>query len=277
MSTEAGAALPGDVATCHALIQQLEQTVTAQGRELAQLKHFLAQLLRRQYGPRREQIDPRQQSLFEAGPLPAALPASPAIVETRVKAHVRRGGGRQELPPELPRQRVEHDLSEEQKRCPGCGELRQRIGAETSAQLEFVPASLLVLEHVRYKYACRQCAEHVAIADPPARPIEKGLPGPGLLANLVVSKYSDHLPLYRLEDVFARHGVELSRSTLCRWAAKTAALLTPLYERMIERVRSSGVIHTDDTPVSVLDPSLPKTRTGRFWVYLGDAEHPYAV
>ena len=280
MSTEAcalPASLPDDPQLLKQIIAEQSATVVSLSRKLAQLEDSLAQLLRRQYGPRSEQLDPRQHSLFEAGQLPEAAPAPPPIVETRVKSHVRRGGGRQELPPDLPRERIEHDLAEEQKCCPGCGELRQRIGAETSEQLEFIPAPLKVLVHVRYKYACRQCAEHVAIAEAPAHPIEKGLPGPGLLASLVVSKYSDHLPLYRLEDIFARHGVELPRSTLCRWAAKTAALLTPLYERKIERVRTIAVIHTDDTPVSVLDPSLPNTRTGRFWVYIGDDENPYAV
>ena len=133
------------------------------------------------------------------------------------------------------------------------------------------------MEHVRWKYACRHCQEHVAIAEPPAKPIDKGLPGPGLLAQVAVGKFSDHLPLYRLEDVFARGGVELSRSTLCRWARCTAQLLEPLYQLMVDRVRRSRVIHTDDTPVSVLDPMLPKTRTGRFWVYCGDPQNPYSV
>ena len=103
------------------------------------------------------------------------------------------------------------------------------------------------------------------------------MPGPGLLSAIVVGKYADHLPLYRLEDVFARAGVELSRSTLCRWALQTADILEPLYRLMIERVRSSAVIHTHDTPVPVLDPALPKTRTARFWVYCGDWRNPYTV
>ncbi len=110
-----------------------------------------------------------------------------------------------------------------------------------------------------------------------AKPIGKGLPGPGLLAQVAVGKFSDHLPLYRLEDVFARGGVELSRSTLCRWARCTAQLLEPLYQLMVQHVRRSHVIHTDDTPVSVLDRMLPRTRTGRFWVYCGDSQNPYSV
>ena len=161
--------------------------------------------------------------------------------------------------------------------CPDCGEERQRIGCERSEQLEFVPAVLKVIEHVRWKYACRTCQEHVAVAPAPSKPVEKGLPGPGLLSAIVVGKYADHLPLYRLEDVFARRGVELPRSTLCRWALQTAEILERLYQLMIKRVCSSEAIHTDDTPVPVLDPTLPKTRTARFWVYCGDWRNPYTV
>jgi transposase len=143
--------------------------------------------------------------------------------------------------------------------------------------LEFVPAVLKVIEHRRWKYACRRCEEQVAIAPVPNKPIAKGLPGPGLLSSVVVSKYADHLPLYRLEDVLARSGVDLSRSTLCRWVMQTAAVLEPVYQAMVARVRSSESIHTDDTPVPVLDAGLPKTRTARFWVYCGDWRNPYTV
>jgi hypothetical protein len=117
----------------------------------------------------------------------------------------------------------------------------------------------------------------VATAAPAAKPIDRGLPGAGLLAQVAVGKFSDHLPLYRLEDIFARAGMELPRSTLCRWARQTADLLAPIYNAMIERVRRSRVIHTDDTPVPVLDPTLGHTRNGRFWVYCGDRDNPYSV
>ena len=115
------------------------------------------------------------------------------------------------------------------------------------------------------------------LADKPPQPIDKGLPGPGLLAQTITSKFSDHLPLYRLEDIFARHGVELSRATLCGWMASCAELIAPLYDLMVKRVLLSGVIHTDDTKVPVWDPTLPQTRTGRFWVYVGDMRNPYVV
>lgn len=117
----------------------------------------------------------------------------------------------------------------------------------------------------------------MAIAPPPPKPIEKGLPGPGLLAQIAVSKASEHLPCYRQEDILARHGVEIPRQTLCRWLRETADLLAPLASYMALLVRRSRVIHTDDTTVPVLDPAMPHTRTGRFWIYCGDAEHRYFV
>lgn len=280
MSTDA-ASHPDDVSLCHQIMDEQQATIAGLQQRMQRLEHYVEQLLRSKYGPRNERVDPNQLALFddEQRQPPEGSPPTDGGGEEGVvvRAHRRRGGGRSRLPDHLPRETVEHDLSEEHKCCPECGEMRQRIGCETSEQLEFVPAVLKVIEHVRWKYACRRCQEHVAIAAPPGKPIEKGLPGPGLLSALVVGKYADHLPLYRLEDVFARSGVELSRSTLCRWALQTAELLEPLYRLMIERVRSSAVIHTDDTPVPVLDPALPKTRTGRFWVYCGDWRNPYTV
>jgi hypothetical protein len=115
------------------------------------------------------------------------------------------------------------------------------------------------------------------VADKPPQPIDKGLPAPGLLSFVTVSKQGDHLPLYRQEEIFSRHGVDLSRSTLCDWLRQGAALFQPLYALKVARVLRSKVVHTDDTIVPVLDPSLPHTRQGRFWLYFGDRNHPYAV
>ncbi len=280
MSTEA-ASHPEDVLLCHQIMDEQQATITGLQRRTERLEHYIEQLLRSKYGPRSERVAPNQLPQFDVDGEQSPDASPPGDAERQdavvVREHRRRGGGRQALPDHLPRETVEHDLSDDEKCCPECGEQRQRIGCERSEQLEFVPAVLKVLEHVRWKYACRCCQEHVAVAAPPSKPIEKGLPGPGLLSAIVVGKYADHLPLYRLEDVFARAGVELSRSTLCRWALQTADILEPLYRLMIERVRSSAVIHTDDTPVPVLDPALPKTRTARFWVYCGDWRNPYTV
>jgi transposase len=277
MSTDASH--PDDVGLCHQIMDEQQATITGLQQRMQRLEHYVEQLLRSKYGPRSERVDPHQLQLFDAAATTADVSTSNADETDAVvvKEHRRRGGGRNALPDHLPREVVEHDLSDKERCCPGCGAPRQRIGCETSEQLEFVPAVLKVIEHIRWKYACRSCQEHVAVAPPADKPLEKGLPGPGLLSAIVVGKYADHLPLYRLEDVFARAGVELSRSTLCRWALQTAELLEPLYRLLIERVRSSAVIHTDDTPVPVLDPALPQTRTARLWVYCGDWQNPYTV
>src|SRR6516165_7076433 len=256
--------LPDDLALCHEIIRQQADTIRESQRRIEQLEHQVEQLLRRQYGPRRESVDPDQLRLFadeeaEGDPAPAPEPEDTAPARRRWRRR-----GRQRLPEHLPRERIEYELPAEELPCPDCGHLRVKIGEEVSEQLEYVPASMRVLQHVRFRYACRACQEHVAIADKPPQPIDKGLPGPGLLAQTITSKYSDHLPLYRLEDIFARHGVELSRATLCGWMASCAELLTPLYDLMVKRVQQSIIIHTDDTRVPVLDPTLPKTRTARF-------------
>ena len=236
------------------------------------------------FGPRSEKVDPRQLDLFQANEAVAVPGQDPRASDVSAEpeaeilvARTRRGGGRRELPANLPRERIEHDLSAPEKLCPCCGRPRERIGSETSEQLEYVPASLKVLEHVRFKYACRACEEHVAIPPPPPRPIEKGLPGSGLLAQVLVSKSSEHLPCYRQEDILARHGVEIPRQTLCRWLREAADRLAPLVSLMARRVKQSRVIHTDDTTVPVLDRTLPHTRTGRFWLYAGDVDHRYFV
>ena len=161
--------------------------------------------------------------------------------------------------------------------APSAGPSVGAIGEEVREQLEYVPASLIVLEHVRPKYACRACAAHVVIAPRLPEPIEKGLPGTGLLAHVVTSKLADHLPLYRQEGIFRRHGVELSRSTMCDWMAASAGLLEPIVKAMARRVLASKVIGTDDTPVTVQDHAGKGSKTGRLWAYLGDRDNPFIV
>ena len=151
-----------------------------------------------------------------------------------------------------------------------------KIGEDISERLEFVPASLLVIQEVRPKYGCKKGCSVVA-ADKPAAAIEKGLPGPGLLAQIAVSKYGDHLPLHRMETIFQRHGVELSRPTMCDWMGACAELAGPVWERMKQIVLTSKTVQTDDTPVPVLDRQLPRTRIGRIWTYVGDGNRPYIV
>jgi transposase len=218
-------------------------------------------------------VDENQLFLF-AAVVVAELKAEPKTVSRpQLK---RRGHGRQRLPQHLERCRVEYDLEPEERYCPECREALRPIGEELSERLEYVPASVYVIQEACRKYACpRGCG--VVTAAKPMQPIEKGLPGPGLLAHVAVSKYADHQPLHRQEQMLERQGVRLSRRTMCDWMGRCAELLRPLYEKMKEDVLASKVIQTDDTPVGVLDPDLTRTRTGRLWTYVGDNDHPYTV
>jgi transposase len=153
-----------------------------------------------------------------------------------------------------------------------------KIGEEVSEQIDYVPAYACVIEHIRPKYACKACQDGTVVtAEKPRQPIEKGLPAPGMLAHVIVSKYADHLPLNRLSHIFQRHGLHIHRSTLCGWMAASARLLSPLYRLMVEQVLASKAVHTDDTPVRVLDKDRDTTRLGRLWTYRGDDLHPYTV
>ena len=284
----AAATLPADLSTCHAMIAQLLESEHRKDRTIEQLEHQLQQLLRRMYGRSAEKLDANQLALFAdllkglQADQTVAPPSEPSPVPLPAPAPSPNGHGRRRLPADLPRERIEKDLSENEKPCPCCGQMRCKIGEEVSEKLDWVPAKVKVLQTVRFKYACPHCesqgnSPQIAIADPPLLPIDKGLAAPGLLSYVIVSKYSDHLPLHRLEKILDRHGIDIARSTMCDWMAQSAAVLRPLYQLMVQRVLASKVIHTDDTPVDVLDKKLPQTRTGRFWVYLGDRDHPYTV
>jgi transposase len=169
----------------------------------------------------------------------------------------------------------EHDIPDSEKKCV-CGCMKERIGEEESYQLEFVPGHFVKHRHVRYKYACRTCGAKgrdpkIQVAEKPRQPIEKSLAGPGLLGYIVTGKYADYLPLYRIEDIFARLGVPIARSTLSVWCGAVADLVKPVYDLMVTRVLRSKVIGTDDTV-------MPMQRVGgakrcREWVYRGDGDH----
>jgi len=274
--------LPKDPAALRQMVISLLEEVETKDRRVQQLQHWLEQLLRARYGPRRERVNENQLFLFavalvSAGREAPQEPEGSAAPEKAPRGAAKGPGhGRQRLPQSLERRRVVYDLGEGERQCPDCPEEMQRIGEEVSERLEYQPASLVVIQEARQKYACpKGCT--VVTAEKPMAPIEKGLPGPGLLAQVAVSKYGDHLPLHRQEAIFQRQGVELSRQTMGDWMRACAELGSPIYELMKERVLDSKAIQTDDTPVPVLDPELPHTRTGRIWTYVGDSEHPYTV
>ena len=186
----------------------------------------------------------------------------------------KRASGRQPLPRHLKRERIVHDLEDWEKHCAACDQHLHPIGEESSERYEYVPAQLTVIEDVCKKYAC---ACTVKTATKPPQPIEKSTAGASLLAQVIVAKMVDHLPLNRQEKIFERHGVEISRKTMCGWMAQTAELLYPLYESLKEVLFQSKVIGTDDTSVKVLDRKLPFARTGRIWPYYGDKDHAVIV
>lgn len=274
-----------------AQLEQVKREAADQIEALRQ-KHQaeVAAILRRFYGPRNERFDPTQLLLFGQRVDEVPLDEASITDEAGEPLVTRRPGnrhkhGRGKLPEHLPRVRIEHDLPPEQQVCPCCGNARHRIGEEVSEQLEYIPASFKVLQHVRFKYACRHCEQHgtstpIDIADKPAQhrgPIDKGLCGPGLLAYIITSKLGDHLPLYRLEHIFKRSGVQIARSTMCAWLDAAAQLVSPLVELMTQRVRGSRVIHTDETRVPIQAPGEGKCRSGRIWTYIGDPRNPYVV
>ncbi len=297
MSTDAAlpdeSTLPDDPETLKGMIRELLAMLQDREQRLDGVQQRLDQLLRRLHGPKGEHFRPDQPVLFDGGAEPASpTPNAPAPAEPLPVARIRSGHGRRKLPANLPRERVVHDVAEAEKTCPCCSSPRTKIGEETSEQLDYRPAKLFVVEHVRLKYACPKCLKTsseppseasdtppslIIVAPKPIQPVDKGLPGPGLLAHVITSKYSDHLPLHRQEAMIARQGVELSRSTLADWMAAAAHVLKPLYKLMLTQVLLGRVVQTDETRVPVLQPGSKQTKSGRLWVYVGDRDHPHTV
>jgi transposase len=279
----AGDHLPDDPVILKRMIQELLATLHEERHEREEMRARLHLLLQRLYGPRSERFDPSQPLLFPdmtqpAEPAPAATPPAEEPEATTKK---RRGHGRKRPPKDLPREPVHYRLTEAEQACPSCGGPRQEIGTETTSQLDYKPASLFVVEHIEHKYACPCCGKQgqpqIVAAPKPAQPLGKGSPGAGLLAYLIVSKYLDHLPLYRLERILGRQGLNLSRSTTCDWMAGCARRLRPLYDLMKGELVRSVWLHTDDTRVKLQGAATDETHWARLWVYLGDPQHPYNV
>ena len=259
---------------------------TATSYQVLQQEHAatlddLAWYKRWAYGRRHERFaeDKGQGHLFELD-LDAPSnsdPVEPASSDDAidVQGHRRRRKKREIDWDKLPQIRHEHDLPEKEKTCSCCGRQMDRIGEDVTRELELQPAKLEAHIHVRPKYACRCCKKGVCAAPLPQRPIPGGIAGPGLVSEVIVSKFGDHLPLYRLEDILARSGVYIARSTLCDWVKYAAELFQPLYELQRERVLQSAVMWTDDTSVTVLGGSQGSFE-GNFWAYIG-YEQPYSV
>ena len=262
------------------LMAQLDREFT----ERSKIETLLRELLDAKRNRKSEQLSADQLALFvaawqarqataeasesSAGPDDEGDDAKPGAGKTDRK---KKTGGRQPLPRHLKRERILHDLPDKEKHCDVCQQDLRPIGEESSERYEYIPAQLTVIEDVCKKYACA-CTVRTATKTP--QPIEKSTAGASLLAQVIVSKLADHLPLHRQEKIFERHGVDISRKSMCGWMAQCANLLNPLYAAAKEILFESKVIGTDDTSVKVLDRKLPFARTGRIWPYYGDPEHP---
>ena len=257
--------LPTDIVLLQQVVRDLVEAVEEKDTELEKLRVLLSQLKRMKFGRSSEKRDPDQLMLaLEAVEEEIAARAAPA--EEPVKANSDKAG-RKPLPDHLPREEVRHEP--EGRACSDCGGKLHSIGEDTSEVLDYVPARFKVIRHVRPRFACRAC-ETITQMPAPSLPIEGGRPSPGLLAQVMVAKYCDHLPLYRQSEIYARVGVDLHRSTLAGWVGRTSWLLSPLGEALSGYVLEAAKLHGDDTPVPVLDPGRGKTKQGRLWVYLRD-------
>ncbi len=192
--TSPAIAIPDNVDALKQMVLELHDALHRKDRRIETLEHQLQQLLKARYGPRADRLDPQQLVLFATDLIEEATqPEEPRPSDDgKPRRAAGKGHGRRPLPKDLPRKQLVHDLTDDQKRCPCCGEMRERIGEEVSEQLELIPAVLYVIEHVRRTYACKKCQGQVVTADKPTQPIEKGLAGPGLLAQVITSKYGDH-------------------------------------------------------------------------------------
>ena len=255
------------------VLAQHEQLLSGE-REIEHLKLLLSQLRRMQFGPKSEklerqieQLELRLEDLQQAQAAEQTTHStgspSPELSPSIAKTKPARGP----LPGHLPRQTQTH--LPKHSSCPDCGGELRKLSEDVSEMLEYVPESFRVIRHVRPKLSCRRCERIVQVVAP-SRPIARGLAGPGLLAHVLVSKYADHLPLYRQCEIYERQGIELERSTLADWVGGTSTLLGPLVEALRRYVMEAGKLHADDTRVPVLAPGTGKTKTGRLWTYVRD-------
>ena len=267
--------LPNDVESLQRLLQAARgtvQTLSAQLRSrdvlIEQLKLQLARLRRMKFGRSSEQLDEKIAQLeLSLEELEANTTATPAPEEPEAESVTK--PARKALPAHLPREPHVHEPPSGSCHCPQCGGTLRALGEDVSEMLEYVPEHWKVHRHVRPKYSCSAC-QTVVQANAPSRPIERGYAGPALLAHVVVSKYCDHLPLYRQSQIYARSGVELDRSTLAEWVGSLSALVDPLVGALADYVMGADKLHADDTPIPVLAPGTGKTRTGRLWTYVRD-------
>ncbi|WP_444944670.1 IS66 family transposase [Microbulbifer sp. ZKSA006] len=273
MISETAEQLPDDPEALKALLRQQSEQLENRQQRIRLLEEQILLLQNKRFGSSSEKADSSQINLFnEAETLAddAIEEASPDTPSTETVTYThRKSAGRKPLPQDLPRVRIEHDLSEEEKIC-RCGCQMQAMGEVISEQLDIIPAKIQVLEHVRKKYACKACESCVKTAALPPQPIPKSNASPGLLAHIAAAKYQDALPLARQEKIFHRIGVALPRNTLANWMIRSGALIQPLLNLLEDKLREGSIIQCDETPLQVLkEPDKPSQSQSYMWVRRG--------
>lgn len=265
--------LPTTISELHALIFALQEEKNVLEQENGALKQKYRQVLeqfrlaqQRKYARSSESNVLQLELQFdEADAIPVEdLPKEESTVTI---TYTRNKPRRRVLPADLPREIIEHDIAEHEKQCT-CGCLKQRIGEEVTEQLEIIPAQLKVIAHVRPKYACNKCDEGVSIAPMPSLFLPKSMAAPSLVAHTIVSKYQDHLPLYRQEKIWERMGIDIARNTASGWVIAAAEVCMPMREAIIGTLLESNYLQADETPVQVMNENDRKnTSTSYMWVY----------
>jgi len=248
-----------------------QQQLAEQAEQIRWLEEYVRLLKHQRFGRSSERHPEAQLGMFNEAEVETDAAEQEEASETLIAAHTRRAqGGRRPLPAWIPRLEIVHDLDASQKICPTDGTALERIGEESSEQLEFIPAQLRVLRHVRPKYACPHCRTGVHVAPMPAQPIPKSLASPALLAHVAVSKYADGLPLYRQETMLQRIGIDLPRATLASWMVKTSELVQPLLNLLREDLLAGDLVQCDETPFQVLkEPGKLATSLSYLWAQRG--------
>jgi len=236
--------------------------------EIERLQAIIDAFMRHRFGPRSEQLDPDQLQLGLEDVETALAQAESEAKTGRARGDRPRKTNRGSLPAHL--ERIEQVVDVESKACPCCGGAFHQIGEDVSERLDVVPTTFRVLVTRRPRYGCRACESAVVQAPAPARIVESGIPTEALIAQVLVSKYADHLPLYRQAQIYARQGIQLDRSTLADWVGRAAWYLRPLRDHIMERLRRSERLFADETTAPVLDPGHGRTKTGQIWAYARD-------
>ena len=251
--------------------EELLNLLNEKDSQIESLKEMVRILRHRQFGNKSEKLSSSQLGFFDE----AEIPKNPATIEKadeeiHVAAYNRKKSvGRKPLPEHLHREQCIHDLPENEKTCT-CGHRLTHIKDEKSEQLEIIPAKIYVIEHIRKKYACRSCEETVKTAPMPPQPIPRSIAGPGLLSHVLVSKFHDHLPLHRQEQMLRRIGIDIPRSTLCLWTIRSAELLKPIMKIFHRQILQYDVAYSDETTVQVLkDPNKGASGKKYMWVFAG--------